>query len=512
MNQKQVSARYMRREIFEYINRIKGMSVKPGPSWMQFVFDRDFADYRHARTCYNSQWRSTLSTLLEILTPEERRAVFSDPFDIGNMLDIPSKMLTYAALGKNITHSRAYDTSDLKPIKQAVSKLLDTPIKQYFEADPGITLKVLKLLFRYQKGIDKCLCTPRLFSFLSISNSKRPSFEFNDTSAVKDAISKQRIIDELTVHLGSELPPDQRQRVRSTFLSLAKDVMDAETLLKRKVRAQLGINGATPQSAYNKIHESLCSLRKEFPLQRKTQRIDLDLLIYVSRAQVTNRARAVNEVLEAIKDVTLTKTPARSEVLSLSHLLTNENNDHSINLKCISTSNLSNLWQSKKSLFIPILELVFSTKTTDDDYKSYIMVGLQIAYFIPDYRYDCNKITTLDAIALLCIAYTAINNPKAFKYTPYWHGQKNQSERPFFRITGNKYFNSTEIPEGVLVYWGECVKWMKFVLMDQQFYWENDNEITFHINEFLHDVLRSHDLDKIQSFISNLNKIADNNN
>lgn len=492
------STLYMRKELFLRIAQQPGMAAMPDQTWASYIFDKKFVDHRHERTFFRSQHRSALSTLYEILTDEERRRIFTGDFDIGSGRNVPLELQTYAALERALEQNPESGDSVLKPIKRAIQSILGSPVKQYLESDPSVTLKVLKLLYRYQKR------TPQLFSFLKMPGPKRPSFEFNDAYATREATEKQRIIDELTVHLGSELGTQQRELIRSTFMALAYDVGVVENRLK--IRLKRGASGSIERyrRACADTLERLDHLRSIYGTRRKAQRLDVDLLIYLNRAQIENRNKAYAEVTSAIEQTELPVRTIEAEVIRLNARFDRGRQGRDINVTVAHVSEIGVFLNEWSSDLQKAMSCAFGKSVTDIQYESAQKNAQRIVRADPAFMLGFNHLGLLDVLALLCVAHFSVEHQSSFRYKPYWHGQKNQSDRPFYPLKRQKPIERKDFPEGRAVYWRVCYLKCKYALLGQLAYWALDLQIATCINNCISQVMESHDIDAMQGFLSAL--------
>ncbi|WP_454019162.1 hypothetical protein [Azospirillum sp. Marseille-Q6669] len=505
-----IGVEYMRGKIFDCISNIPGMAKIPDHTWSAYIFNRRYSDHRHQWTLFRSQRHSLLSALFEVLTEEERGRILLGAFDIGNGRRLPNEFQTYAALEREIGHRSSADDSALKSTKLLIKEILDIPVRSYYEVDRTITLKVIKLLYRYQVGLNSSLCSPKLCSFLKMPGRKRPSFEFNDAHAIKEAAEKQRIIDELTVHLGTELGAECRGRIRSTFMALTHDVGVSEDFIREKVRVLSSGNIALSNRACEMAKEGLDHLRTTYGTGRLAQRLDLDLLIYLRRAQVENRNKAHSEVVDALTKADLPVRSIEADIIRFNSKFDQIKQGRAVNVTvCHLPDILSflNRWSNELRI---LMQSALGSSVTLAHYKSCAETVRKIIKIDGAAMVYIYEFSALDVISLLCMAYIAEKQPAHFSYKPYWHGQKNQSDRPFYQLNQPQELTSEEIPEGRVVYWRECTKLIKYTLLDQKAYWEMDIAIRTHINNAVSQVMATHDINVMQKFAVELFDFAKN--
>lgn len=503
MDTDDIGIRYMRDEIFAYVAGLPGVSASPDPTWAAYIFGQKFADHRHERTLFRSQRRSVLSTLFELLSDEERGRIFTGVFDIGNGREVPRDFQTYAALERELGNQPGSGDSVLKPIKRAVQDLLGVPVKQYFEINPSITLKVLRLLYRYQRR------TPQLFSFLKMPGSKRPSFEFNDAHAVREATDKQRLIDELTVHLGSELGAEQREEIRSTFMGLTYDVGVAEDRLKLGLKLSARGNIECYRRACAEALGRLDYLRRCYSRREKAQRLDVDLLIYLYRAQVENRNQAHVEVVNAVSKTNLYVKSIEDEIIRFNANFDKKSRGCAINTPIVHISEIEAFLDYWAVDLRRVISKAFDAQITDQQYKTAQANAQKIIKADQEFTLEVS-ISLLDVVALLCVAHASSEYPSSFRYAPYWHGQSKQSDRPFYPLSRPKPIEWKDLPEGMVIYWRQCNFRIKLALVNQLPYWNLELQITNCINAALSRVMAAHDLDTMQDFLCALVTVAEN--
>lgn len=513
MDVKNLGFQYMREETIKAVSERAGLSATPDQTWYPFVFDRKFADLRHAPTVFSSQLRSVISSLFELLSDEERARVLPGVFDIGNSQTVPIEAQTYSALERELGHELNGSNSLIKPIRREVTKLLGLSINDYLTIDRSMTLKVLKLLYRYQKGFEGGLGSRELFSFLKVPDVRasfefRPSFEGMGFPAAKDAVDKQRIIDELKVHLGSELGSDLRERVRLTFLRLALDVGIVEDELKNRLKRKFRHDRENYRKACVHVMEKIDKLGKTEYSRRKKQRLDLDMLIYIDRLQIENRNKANADLFSALKQTKIPVRSVESAVIRFNATFDPNCRGSDVNMIVCEWSELRLFLDHWSEELKHIMEQAFGLSITSEQYKLAASNALKCLELDPATFLQPLPITLLDVLGSLCMAYAYEKAPNSFRYKPYWHGQKNQTDRPLYHLNKSGSISPEEIPEGRVIYWRECRRWIKSSLIDQLTYWEMELEIGLRINNNVSKIMENHDLNSMSIFVNDLTNFA----
>lgn len=514
MRIKELDLQYMRDGIFRFVSQEPAVTNSPDRSWFSFIFDRRFADRRHTSCVFANQWRSVLSVLLEVLSDQERQRIFSGVFDMGNGLEVPHASRTYAALERDLAFGRKGDEPFLKPIKRRLSALLNIPVQKYFDINPDITLKVLKLIFRYQNGIDGGLSSQKLFSFLELRPQRRPSLEFHPSFEINGApkieaiTEKQRILEELTVHLGSELGAELREKVRSIFMGLTNDVAWIEIRLKQKLLAEARGSIQLYRQFCAAAQKRIERLRDECRADRVIQRLDLDLLIFLSRVQIENRNNAQSEVVAAINRLKLPIQEIEADIIKINKNFDAERQGRAVNMEVIRVSHFDKFVIHWADQLRGAMGKALDTMITQIQYEYASGIARKIMLIDPQFVLGVRGLTLLDVLGLLCISHASAKNGSLFRYKPYWHGQRNQSDRPFYQLHSRDFINPNAIPEGRVAYWRHCQTWIKSALIGQLPFYEVNLELTDCLDKALVQVMSSHNLEYMQNFVTSLDHLA----
>lgn len=285
-------------------------------------------------------------------------------------------------------------------------------------------------------------------------------------------------------------------------MRLACDVGVAEDSLKVKLRLTARGNIERYQRACADTLERLDHLRDIYGTRRKVQRLDVDLLIYLYRAQIENRNRAHAEVANAIEQTDLPVRPIEAEFIRLNAQFDSGRQGRDINVKVVHVSEIGAFLDKWSSALQKVMSDALGKSITEIQYEAAQKNAQRVVRVDPAFMLGFINLGLLDVLALLCLAHVSVEHQSTFRYKPYWHGQKNQSDRPFYPLKRQKPIERKDFPEGKVVYWREFYIKLKYALLGQLAYREFDLRIASCINNCISHVMESHDIEAMQGFLS----------
>lgn len=494
-----------REELFTEIARVASVPEKPDASWARYIFSSEFAEHRHKKGMINGRARSAMSILFDVMTTAERQSVMSGIYNLGNGLSIPKPYRSYAALNRFVGYED--NPKGLKPLRDSINRISSVSFSLHLQHDPDIALKVMALLHRYKTGRDGSLKVAHLAQLLQLPENKRPSLAINEWEAATEAQEISWVIDELIVHLESELDQQCRNSVRDLVTLLTYDMGIAGATISQSIKQQSkGSMKIACQLLENAI-KGVDQLKPKSDYVRETAyRLDLDILLYLHRLQIVHRNAADAEITTQLS---LQELPV---VNILEAIIEFSDRFEASSAQIIEKQKAQN--KGKKCAFIDhwqselksLMQLAFKREITLEEFEK----ARKLALAFEDNSEDLLNPPALlgpDILASLCVAYADVIMP--FRYTPFWHGQKTQAGNAFHPISNGREFNREDIPEEKFVFWRECKRWIKAGLVGRAPYWNLERNLHDRISDIISESLATHDVTFISSVCLRIRNYAD---
>lgn len=480
-----------RETLFPEVVRIAGLSDNPDSSWRRYIFSSDFAEHRHQTMIYNGFSRSYLSILLDIMTVAERQKVLCGPYDLGNRLEVPKNLRSYAAINRFCGYQDG--KKGLNPLRKSIDELSSVDFSIHFKNHPDISLKVIALLHRYKTGLDKSLTIPHLAQLLSLPAKKRPSFEVNKWKAWDRARKISWVIDELIIHLESELDQECRNEVlnldhilRCGMGSVVDGISNA---IKYKTKGYI----EAERNLFEQVLQNLALFNPNGKYTRKqAYRLDLDLLIYLHRLQIEHRNAGNTEITTILSKKTV-------PVVNISDQISAFNKSAEVSYREVLEEPSAKKIRDFISRWQPelkhLMQLALEKNIASKEFVK--ACELASAFEVHSRGLLIEKLPTLNILASLCVAYADAITP--FYYAPFWHGQKTPARTAFYTPNKENTFDRDDLPEGRLIFWQECQRWIAAGLIGKIHSWDLDRRLEDSINDIISECLRTHDIEFIKS-------------
>ncbi|MBS1003993.1 hypothetical protein [Acetobacter thailandicus] len=504
LNSEDFGVEYLRKEMFPEVARVACVAERPDVSWARYIFRSEFAEHRHSKGMYSNRLRSAISILFDVMTAEERRAVMAGPYELGNGLPIPDDLRSYAALNRFLGYRDGQ--KGLNPLRHSIDQLSSLSFSEHLKEHPDISLKVIALLHRYKTGRDGSLAVPHLAQLLSLPGKKRPSLEINQWDASKEGRKISCVIDELIVHLESELDQECRNAVGHMVTNLTFKMGVAVDRIAASIKYRAKGRIETECALFEGVLRELSEFNpKDCYIRETAYRLDLDLLIYLHRLQIEHRNAANTETTATLSRLQPPVADISDAIIAFDQLVAAslvQRVKIREYLTASETREFINCWQSELQT---LMQLAFKKDITSEEFVS--ARDLASAFSDDPTATLRSTLPTLKILTALCVAHADAIAP--FRYTPFWHGQRTQARSAFHPVNKEGTFSRETIPEGRLVFWRECQKWIGASLIGQNASWDLHRRLNDRISSIISSCLDTHDVTFICSICKIVNDYAD---
>ena len=442
----------------------------------QFIFGND-ERYRSLRSETILQSEGPSISLLrlilrEAMTPEKRREVFADPFDLGSSTDIPRSQCSLMALATKVRSERkAGDdpetrNNEFEHLGKVIKTLTGARLSDY--PDKQNTLRVVYLLEQLGRDPNKHSFgrRERIFSLLRLPTLASASFESRTEHPTLHSRGFSATVAELRDYLSIEIATDVADKIDSFYGSIP-DWLDAafSSLLEASQGKSWRSEGVQfLRNASRRISEIDFS-PEEKALQER--RLDVDLYTHTHRWESLNFLLSLHGVLPFS-----TKTSRVNNVLPLLNaasvtFVSELDQEIDFATQAIELRDVTSLLCERRDAVMAMVEAAIGFRPSAADFEqaakeSVELLSRTLAFSRGALDTGMIKVSMTEVVAAALAVLDEHRSPTKFLVRAYGKGTISRSLSSTLkkRALGDPD-ESAEIPEALSQAWSLRYEWMK---------------------------------------------------
>ncbi|KPZ00565.1 hypothetical protein [Pseudomonas syringae] len=427
----------------------------------------------------------------DLITEEEKKAVFPGAFDLGNFKQLPENLQTYKALEDEIRKESKVEAHDrLKKIKILALPLLGRSFSEFFSEDKTLTLKVLKTLYRFQTEQNKIftlLAPPRI--------SKKPSYEVRDCYGIEGSTEEVLLISDLKSHASFEMPRERLAFINSTYGKMRGLLDNVDWKLSQEAGVECG---GSLQRFTQIVHhlatriQSVLHVEVQEPVRLP---IDEQLYTYLNRMELDHHTEGNLQLLSKVTEHEPPFGEVRDLIAELAKYikLPLSTPQHLLIEAETCESQFRDSANSFKWFYSKLLDREIDNNTFE---KALPLFGkLCKVLNFAEFKKHISMSLALGAMALVLSELH-----KSTPYQPYWYGKGTISGglQEYLNAVRFEHWN-LDAPEGSHRYWTGRVDYFSYTMLGQGNVFKGRVHLSNTINQSFMKILDTQDLELIDN-------------
>lgn len=429
-----------------------------------------------------------LSAMLRYDLDDVKRAnLFSSPYHLGSLKQIPQARLTLVDLAKKVRKEKHESTpepertwadwnadpeslkKEFESITDALKGITGRTVGKY--DDKQNTLRVIYLIDRMMTdpGIAVEGRSKRFLTF--IRTPIRFSFEARDAYPIAESEGNTHLLNDLKAYFGIEIDQEKKDRIDSLFYSLI-DRVDAIRAHLDKVAYSSGKRLQIPDQ-----YRSICAVvgataGPSKPVPRQSARLDEDLYLHLNRLEFVHYAGAYAEIVAKARPSSPINPIQDQMIAALGTITGGTRNYFQTTLDNFRLANLLELANTNADIFGDLIDASLGFRPSKSHYERSVSLACELLYRtrvfgggIPASRESVN-VNFRNIVSALCATAQAIKFPT--QYRPRVFGDDTQTRSIITPLESPIDFDGDrppkEIAEGYLQIWHNRREWVQDAL------------------------------------------------